>query len=149
MDSFQKPPSTFQLAWLLVGVLGFAGWLLHLDWDANRFAVIPARDLVGTWVVDFGGVGKCVEIRPNGTYSQVNFGAGADGKPRRGTWSVSGEVLTWDAESVWTYGASSDRFTTLTRWLDTGYHDTDQLVYRRLPGLAARCTPEALAQFAP
>lgn len=155
MNSELKPPPLAQLAWVLAVVLAFAGWLFHLDGNAgDHVSAIPARDLVGTWVVDFGGRGMCREIHPDGTYTEVNFGEGVDGRPYRGRWSVKDEEIHWDARAtphavfddwVTTYNVSSDSFTTQENAMETDRTRYERLVYKRLPGLAPRCTASALA----
>lgn len=157
MNPELKPPSLPQLAWVLVVVLALAGLMFHLDWSAgDHVSAIPARDLVGTWVVDFGGRGMCREIHPDGTFTEVNFGNGVDGRPYRGRWSVRDEVITWDARatphaefdaSVVTFNVSTGRFMTRTSATEMDGMRYEWLVYKRLPGLGARCTPAAIAEI--
>ena len=152
MISEHKPPSVFQLAWVLVVVLAFAGLMFHLDWNASDHpSQIPAPDLVGAWVVDLGGKGSCTEMRPDGTYTEVGFGVGSDGQVARGYWSVEGDLIAWDTAPGRTsgyttriYNASGARFTAVLLSTEMGDH---RRVYERLPGLGAHCTATALAKF--
>ena len=102
-------------------------------------------------VVDLGGRGSCIELRPNGTYTAVEFGAGSDGRSFRGHWSVKGDLISWDGAPDGTsgyltriYNASDDRFTAVLLATDV---DDRRTLYERLPGLGALCTAKALEKF--
>jgi len=153
MTSQQKPPSVLQLAWVLIVVLSFAGLMFHLEWNASDHpSRIPASDLVGAWVANFGGKGTCTELRPDGTYTEVSFGPRSNGQIFRGHWSVEGDLISWNTTpngqfgyTTRTYNASSDRFTAVLLASDV---DNKWTTYERLPGLGAHCTAKALADFA-